>query len=202
MTERVDPSQQPLWRRVLLALDTEVVGLHPRLQAYNVAASLLPSGTGGEIRARMLRVVGFQIGSGTTIEGPLSITGGRGLTRRLVIGHECSIGANSMFELVAPITIGDRVTIEPGVMLLTSTHELDSAEHRAGPLIQGPVTIGDGAWLRARSIVLPNVKIGPGAIVEVGAVVNKDVEAHARVGGIPAAKLELLKVQNGGLGAT
>ena len=44
----------------------------------------------------------------------------------------------------------------------------------------------------ARSIVLPGVTIAEGAIVEPGAVVNKDVAAHTRVGGIPATQLEVL----------
>jgi acetyltransferase-like isoleucine patch superfamily enzyme len=56
-------------------------------------------------------------------------------------------------------------------------------------LVLSPVSVGDGAWLRARAIILPNVKIGEGAVVEAGAVVNKDVAPHTRVGGSPAVKL-------------
>jgi acetyltransferase-like isoleucine patch superfamily enzyme len=54
------------------------------------------------------------------------------------------------------------------------------------------VVVRRGAWLRARSIVLPGVTVGEGAIVEAGAVVNKDVAPHTRVGGIPAVQLEVL----------
>jgi len=77
-------------------------------------------------------------------------------------------------------------------MVLTSTHELDLPEHRAGKIVTTPVSIGEGAWLRARSVILPGVKVGAGAVVEAGAVVNKDVEPNSRVSGIPAAKLETL----------
>jgi acetyltransferase-like isoleucine patch superfamily enzyme len=188
------PAPRSLWQRVLGALATEFGGLHPRLNAYTFASGLLVDGTSGELRARLLRGVGFQVGRGTVVAGTLRITGLRGLQRKLVIGAECWLGADVVLDLCERITIGERVTIEPGVMVLTSTHELDSPAHRAGPVIANPVTIGDGALLRARSIVLPGVTIGAGAVVEPGAVVNKDVEANTRVGGIPAAKLESLAV--------
>jgi maltose O-acetyltransferase len=190
---RHEPKHEPVWRRLLLALDTEVVGIHPRLHAFNVAAALLPRSGSGELRARLLRLAGFRVGAGTRIEGTLRITGPRGLVPRLAIGADCAIAPNCAFELSELLTLGDRVTLEPGVMILTSTHELDHAAHRAGPLIATPVTIGNGVWLRARAIILPGVKIGDGAVVEAGAVVNKDVAPNARVGGIPATTLEALK---------
>jgi maltose O-acetyltransferase len=153
----------------------------------------LPVAAAGHLRARLLRLARFSVGRGTRVVGPLDITGPRGLLPRLIIGEDCSIASNCMFDLSEQLTIGDRVTIEPGVMILTSTHELDFPNHRAGPLIKSPVTIGSGVWLRARSIVLPGVKVGDGAVVEAGSVVNKDVVANARVGGSPATVLEQLK---------
>jgi maltose O-acetyltransferase len=62
-------------------------------------------------------------------------------------------------------------------------------------LILNPVVIQEGAWLRARCIILPGVTIGAGAVVEAGAVVNKDVPANTRVGGVPAVKLQTLEVE-------
>lgn len=194
MTEaRFEPKNLPLWRRALIAVQTEFAGVHPRLHVYNMASSVLPRHANGLLRANLLRGLGFGVGRGTEIKGPLKISGPRGLVARLEIGRDCSIEAECLLELSETLTIGDRVTIDPGVMILTSTHELDFPAHRAGKLIATPVTVGDGAWLRARAIILPGVKIGAGAIVEAGAVVNKDVEENTRVGGMPAVKLEVLK---------
>jgi maltose O-acetyltransferase len=190
---RYDPKQEPVWRRLLLAVQTEFVGIHPRVHAYNLAARLVPLGARGDVRARLLRLAGFSVGKDTSIHGPLHMSGPPGMVPRLVIGADCSIASDCSFELSEKLTIGDRVTLEPGVMILTSTHELDSAQHRAGALIPNPVTIGNGVWLRARSMVLPGVKIGDGAVVEAGAVVNKDVLPNARVGGMPAVQLEVMK---------
>jgi maltose O-acetyltransferase len=192
---RVEPKQLPVWRRALIAAATEVVGIHPRLHLYNVLASLLPSRASGELRASLLRKVGFDIGSGTKINGALKISGPKGLQPQLVIGQNCTIEGDCMLDLSEKLVIADGVTVEPGVMILTSTHELDFPKHRAGKVIVAPVSIGDGAWLRARAVILPGVRIGEGAVVEVGAVVNKDVEPNTRAGGIPAAKLGVLEAQ-------
>lgn len=192
-TGRFEPKELPFWRRALTAIDAEFVGIHPRLHLYNVVTSLLPRRTSGLLRAELLRRLGFRVGSGTEIKGPLKLNGPRGLLGRLEIGRDCSIDAECMLEISESLRIGDRVTLEPEVMLLTSTHELDFPQHRAGKIITSPVSVGDGAWLRARAIILPGVKIGAGAIVEAGSVVNKDVESNTRVGGVPATKLEVLR---------
>jgi maltose O-acetyltransferase len=198
MSQRVEPKDQPLWRRALTALQTEVAGVHPTLHAYNLVASLLPPRTSGSLRARLLELTGIHIGAGSTIDGSVKISGPRGrLSDNLSIGEGCSIGDGCVLDLSDKLTIGHRVTLEPGVMILTSTHELDFPAHRAGPLVLNPVSVGDGAWLRARAIILPNVKIGEGAVVEAGAVVNKDVAPHTRVGGSPAVKLGDLEKADG-----
>ncbi len=49
-----------------------------------------------------------------------------------------------------------------------------------------PITICDGVWIGARAIILPGVTMGEGAVVAAGAVVTKDVESWAVVGGNPA----------------
>jgi len=196
--KRVEPKDQPLWTRLLTALDIETAGIHPRLHTYNLVAQLLPPRTAGSLRARLLRLAGFAVGAGTTINGSVKISGPRGrVFRQLRIGRDCSLGPDCILDLSDSVTIGDRVTLDPGVMILTSTHELDFPKHRAGALVLNPVVIADGAWLRARAVVLPGVKIGEGAVVEVGAVVNKDVPPHTRVGGSPAVKLEELAKPNG-----
>jgi acetyltransferase-like isoleucine patch superfamily enzyme len=48
------------------------------------------------------------------------------------------------------------------------------------------VEIGNDVWIGYRAIVLPNVRIGDGAIVGAGAVVNEDVPAYAIMVGAPA----------------
>ena len=52
--------------------------------------------------------------------------------------------------------------------------------------IGGKSEIGEYAWICSRSILLPGIRIGKGAVVASGAVVTKDVPDFAIVGGVPA----------------
>ena len=51
------------------------------------------------------------------------------------------------------------------------------------------ISIGNDVWIGANVIILPGVHIGDGAIIAAGAVVNKDVDDYAIVGGVPAHTL-------------
>jgi maltose O-acetyltransferase len=174
------------------AVRGELYGLHPRLHALTLAASVLPRCNAAEARARLFALAGFRIGNGTRMHGSPRISGGDDLFSRLVIGEDCLIDEDCAFDLEETISIGDRVSIGPGTMILTSTHELGPREHRAGSFMKSPVTVQDGALLGARSIILPGVTVGAGAIVNPGAVVDKDVLPHTRVGGAPAIQIEVL----------
>jgi maltose O-acetyltransferase len=181
------------WQRVKILFHEETFGFHPRLIALNTVAGFLPRHQAAQARARLFSLAGFRIGDGTRMAAPPKINGGDALFSNLVVGKACSIDVDCVFDLEERLTIGDRVTIGPGVMILTSTHELDIREHRAGAVQRSPVNIGDGAWLGARCTILPGVSVGAGAVVNPGSVVNKDVVAHTRVGGIPATQLEVLQ---------
>lgn len=51
---------------------------------------------------------------------------------------------------------------------------------------KGDTCIGDGVWLGMRSMIMPGVTIGEGAIVAANSVVTKDVEPYSMVAGSPA----------------
>lgn len=83
----------------------------------------------------------------------------------------------------AKITIGTKVAISREAFICTASHDITKPNR---PLVSAPITICDGVWIGARAIVLPGVTIGEGAIVAAGAVVTKNVEPWAVVGGNPA----------------
>lgn len=53
-----------------------------------------------------------------------------------------------------------------------------------------PIEIGNDVWIGANVVILPGVKIGDGAILAAGAIVTKDVEPYAIVGGVPAKHIK------------
>lgn len=83
----------------------------------------------------------------------------------------------------------------PDVVILTHTHNIDRVDIPMGK--QGSrvarVIIGDDVWIGMRSIIMPGVKIGNGAVIGAGAVVTKDVPDFAIVGGVPAKIIKFRK---------
>lgn len=51
---------------------------------------------------------------------------------------------------------------------------------------KGDTVIEDGVWIGMRAIICAGVRLGEGCVVAAGAVVTKDVEPYAIVGGNPA----------------
>ncbi len=48
--------------------------------------------------------------------------------------------------------------------------------------------IEDFAWICSRSIILPGVHVGRGAVVALGAILSKDADNQAIIGWVPAKK--------------
>ncbi len=99
------------------------------------------------------------------------------------IGNHCNIGNNAFLDGRCGLTIGNCVATGSEIMIYTLQHDIDSASFEARG---GPVVIEDYVYLGPRVIILPNVRIGRGAVVAAGAVVTQDISAYAVVGGVPA----------------
>lgn len=87
------------------------------------------------------------------------------------------------------IDIGDNVTFAPHVQVLAH----DASIHNVlGYTKIGCVSIGNGVFIGAGSVVLPNVKIGDNSIIGAGSVVTKDVPPNVVCAGNPARVLSTL----------
>ena len=96
---------------------------------------------------------------------------------QLTIGNYCSIGPETVFMLGGEHSY-DTLSTYP----FRTMHQM--APHEA--LSRGPVIVEDDVWIGTRAIILSGVRIGQGAVIAAGSVVNKDVPPYSIVGGVPA----------------
>lgn len=104
--------------------------------------------------------------------------------RGVHIGEKVWIGYDAIIETGYPelVTIRDRATIGARVLIMAHNRE------QQGVVIEEDVTLGPGV------IVLPNVRIGHGAIVTAGSVVTRSVPPKTMVQGNPARPIATVEV--------
>lgn len=122
---------------------------------------------------------GMKIGAHATVHWRLVFFAPRGVEigKRSIIGNDCFLDGRLGLQ------VGDNVNIGGHVQIFTVGHDPQSALFEAKG---GPVEIGDRAYIASRATILPNVKIGEGAVVAAGAVVSKNVDPYTIVAGVPA----------------
>lgn len=141
------------------------------------------------VRHLFYLLAGVRIGRGSTIHMWVNFFYPRGVR----IGRDTIIGDHAFLDGRAPLKIGDHTDIASQVLIYNSEHDVNSEDFGA---IVAPVEIGDYVFVGPRVIILPNVKIGNGAVVAAGTVVTTDVPEFAIVGGIPAKVIGERKNKN------
>ncbi len=102
---------------------------------------------------------------------------------KIVIGDGSIIGNDAFLDGRAGIYIGSNVNFSGWVKVFTRQHDMDDKNFK---VVGGPVYIEDRANISSCSIILPDLRIGKGAVVMAGAIVTKSVDDYNIVGGIPA----------------
>ncbi|MEE9190532.1 MAG: acyltransferase, partial [Candidatus Neomarinimicrobiota bacterium] len=103
----------------------------------------------------------------------------------VVIGENVTIRHGTIFDMSRPflIEIGNNVRIAPNCHFFT--HDASMNYHLNKTLI-GKIRILDNSFIGAKSLVLPNVTIGPNSIIGAGSVVTKSIPEQTVFAGNPA----------------
>ena len=143
------------------------------------------------------------VGSGSSIWHRAQVRTGARIGRDCVIGRDAfidegvALGDRVKIQNGAlvyhGVTVGDGVFIGPGAILTndrqprstTSTGELA----RAADWTVSPIHLAEGASIGAGAVVVAGCNVGSFAMVGAGAIVTRDVPAHALVAGNPARVL-------------
>jgi putative colanic acid biosynthesis acetyltransferase WcaF len=101
----------------------------------------------------------------------------------LQMGDWSSIGEWALIYNLGVVTIGSRTTISQRVHICGGTHDYRRSDML---LLKLPVHVGDSCWLCADVFVGPGVTVGDGAVVGARSVVVKDVPPWVVMVGNPA----------------
>lgn len=105
----------------------------------------------------------------------------------LDIGAYTNIGAHSIFNCGADVTIGDKCLIAGFVYIQSSNHGIRiGMPIKEQPHTHEAIVIGDDVWLGGHVSVLQGAQIGTGAVVGAQAVVTGKIESNSVAYGVPA----------------
>ncbi|MGH8903258.1 MAG: DapH/DapD/GlmU-related protein [Egibacteraceae bacterium] len=144
-----------------------------------------------------------QVGAGSTVWHLARIREHAELGEGCVVGQGAYIdvgvrvGRNCKLEnyalVFAPAELGDGVFVGPAAVLTNDVYPRavtsDGQPKRRQDWNAVGVTVGEGASIGARAVVVAGVAIGRWALVGAGAVVTRDVLDHALVVGVPARRV-------------
>ncbi len=134
------------------------------------------------VKIWLLRLFGAKVGRGAVIKPGVNIK----YPWKLVIGDYSWIGEDVWIDNLEQVIIGSNVCISQGAMLLTGNHDYKKSSF---DLITREITLEDGVWIGAKSIVGPGVRCGSHSILAVGSFTSKDLEAYGIYQGNPANKI-------------
>lgn len=140
-----------------------------------------------EKKRRLLNSIGYEIGEGSKIVGPIECYG------KLIIGKNCWIGKNLTINGNGTVIIGDNCDIAPEVTFQTGGHLIGSPERRAGEGQIFKQTVGNGTWIGGRATICNDIDIGNSSVVAGCACVTKSVPDNVLVGGVPAKVIRSLQ---------
>lgn len=141
-----------------------------------------------KLKVIVLYCFGAKIGRGVTIKPGVSIK----YPWFLEIGNHCWIGENVWIDNLSYVSIADNVCISQGAMLLCGNHDFKAPTF---DLITGPITLEEGSWVGAKSIVCPGVTLKSHSILSVGSVANRDLDPYCIYKGNPAIKVKDRKIK-------
>lgn len=99
---------------------------------------------------------------------------------RIEIGNGCLLGRDTF---ITDNSHGKNITLE----------ELDISPHERDIYSKGTVIIGDNVWTGKNVCIMPNVKIGSGAIIGANSVVTHNIPPYSIAVGSPAKVIKTIK---------
>jgi len=149
----------------------------------NVLFFINPLNPISSLKVFFLKFFGAKIGSGVVIKPGVRIK----YPWLLTIGNHCWIGESVWIDNLDKVKIEDHVCISQGALLLCGNHNYKSTSF---DLFVAPITLKEGSWVGAKSIVTPGVTLESHAVLSVSSVATTNLEPYSIYQGNPAVKVK------------
>lgn len=166
----------PFWKNVLWFVVNAIF-----LNSY------LPIPT--SIKCFILRAFGAKIGIKVMIKPKVNIK----YPWLLTVGDYVWIGEQVWIDSLAEVFIGNNACLSQGAMLLTGNHDYTRSTF---DLRVDKITLEDGVWIGAKSVVCPNVTCHSHAVLAVNSVAVKDLKSYGIYQGNPAQWIRERKMES------
>jgi putative colanic acid biosynthesis acetyltransferase WcaF len=150
---------------------------------FNVLFFINPLNPSSGLKKFILRLFGARIGRGVVIKPGVNIK----YPWKLFIGDYSWIGEKVWIDNLANVVIGKSVCISQGAMLLTGNHNYAAKEF---DLMVLAISVEDGVWLGAKSVVCPGITCKSHSVLSVQSVATKNLEAFTIYQGNPAVAIK------------
>ncbi len=131
------------------------------------------------LKVFLLSLFGAEMGDNIVIKPNVNIK----YPWNLKIGDNTWIGEQVWIDNLGMVEIGKNVCISQGAMLLCGNHNYKKI---AFDLIVGKITLEDGVWIGAHSVVCPGVRCKSHSLLAVNSVATRTLEEFTIYQGNPA----------------
>ncbi len=135
----------------------------------------------GAGRLAVLKILLRETGEGPDIESPFMCDYGFNIT----LGDRVFMNFGCVLLDCAPISIGSKTLLAPGVHIYTATHPTDPDLRSQGLEMALPVTIGRNVWIGGGVRIGPGVTIGDDSVIGFGSVVVRSIPSGVVAYGNP-----------------
>jgi putative colanic acid biosynthesis acetyltransferase WcaF len=135
------------------------------------------------LKVFLLRLFGARVGNGVVIKPHVNIK----YPWKLSIDDNCWLGENVWIDNLGQVLMGKNVCLSQGAMLLCGNHDFSKVSF---DLIVKNITLEEGVWIGAQSVVCPGVICRSHSVLAVGSVATKELDAYSIYQGNPAIKIK------------